>query len=128
MEYAKARIGYRRKLEKPAYFAALYLLSANEDLYRRASNCFWPGSLELGYATTQGISPHNYTLLSAAKAIYSNESGVTLADLASADVIDTLAFSLIVNAMLIARYGPAVLAIRERRATFEAAALSRYRR
>lgn len=36
---------------------------------------------------------------------------MALADLANSEVVDTLAFSLIVNALLVARYGPAVLEI-----------------
>ncbi len=39
---------------------------------------------------------------------------MTLSDLANAEVTDTLVFSLITNALLIARYGCAVLSIRER--------------
>ena len=127
MERAKGKIGFQRKLETPAYFAALYLLTSNEDLYQRAANCFCRNSLELDYATVRGISAHNYALLSAAKNIYSDQSGVTLADLTSRELIDTVAFSLIVNAILIARYGPAVLAIRERRTVFEAAASACHR-
>ena len=39
-----------------------------------------------GYATTKGISPHGYTLLSAARDIYANGDGVALADLANGEV------------------------------------------
>ena len=127
MERAKARIGCRRRLESPAYYAALYLLTSNDELYRRVSNCFCRGSLRLDNAAVRGISPHDYTLLYAAKDIYSDKSGVMLADLANREIIDPLAFSLIINAVLIARYGPAVLAVRERRAIFEAAASACHR-
>ena len=54
------------------------------------------------------------TLLSAAKDIYSDGSSVALNDLAISEVVDTLAFSLIVNALLIARYGCSVLKISEK--------------
>ena len=37
-----------------------------------------------------------------------------VSDLANAEVVDTLAFSLIVNAMLIARYGCPILKITDR--------------
>ena len=63
------------------------------------------------YATTKGISPHGYTLLGAARDIYASGDGIALNDLADGEVIDTEAFCLIVNALLIARYGCAVLAI-----------------
>lgn len=67
-----------------------------------------------GYATTKGISPHGYTLLGAAKAIYTNGDSIALTDLADGEVIDTEAFCLIVNALLIARYGSAALELRQR--------------
>ena len=66
-----------------------------------------------GYATTKGISPYGYTLLSAARDIYANGDGVALADLANGEVIDTEAFCLIVNALLIARYGNAALELQQ---------------
>ncbi len=114
MGYMKARQGYRRKRDTPAYFAAMYLLSANDDLYRRSANCFCKHGIEFDYVTIRNISPHNYTLFSAARDIYTDASSVALSDLSNAEVTDTVAFSLIVNALLIARYGCAVLEIRER--------------
>ena len=114
MERAKAKLGYRQKQETSAYLAAIYLLTSDEDLYHRAANCFCRCGLELAYATTRGISAHNYTLLSAARDIYSEANSLTMADLSSKELVDELAFCLIVNAVLIARYGSAVLGIRER--------------
>ena len=114
MERMKVQQGYRRRRDTPAYYAAMYLLTANEDICTRAANCFCRYGIEFDYATTQDISPHNYTLLSAAKDIYSDGSSVALNDLAISEVVDTLAFSLIVNALLIARYGCSVLKISEK--------------
>ena len=65
-------------------------------------------------ANTKGISPYSYTLLSAARDIYANGDGIALTDLADGEVIDTKAFCLIVNALLIARYGSAALELREK--------------
>ena len=62
-------------------------------------------------------SPKNYTLLSAARDIYTDSTKVSVSDLANTEVVDTIAFSLIVNALLIARYGCAVLDIGERSRT-----------
>jgi len=59
---------------------------------------------------------HDYTLFSAAKDIYTDTPGTALADLANGVVVDTLAFSLIINALLIARYGCAVLNTKEKEA------------
>lgn len=114
MEALKAREGSDRRRDTPAYFAAMYLLTANDDLFLRSANCFCRHGIEFDYGTLKDISPHCYTLFSAARDIYAEGSGVALADLANSEVVDTLAFSLIVNALLVARYGPAVLAIKER--------------
>ena len=114
MECLKAREGFRRKRDTPAYFAAMYLLTANDDLFLRSANCFCRHGIEFDYGTLKDISPHCYTLFSAARDIYAEGSGVALTDLANSEVVDTLAFSLIVNALLVARYGPAVLEIKER--------------
>lgn len=115
MEDVKRYTGYPHSKHPPSYFAALYLLTANPDLYSRAEKCFQRQGIEFDYATLKGIPTHGYTLFSAARDIYTNAEGVSLADLSNGEVVDTLAFSLIVNALLIARYGPAVLEIRERR-------------
>jgi len=114
MEARKGRMGYRRKRDTPAYYAAMYLLTANQELDRRSANCFCNHGIEFDYATVKGISPQNYTLLSAARDIYADASRVMLSDLADEEIVDTVALSLIVNALMIARFGPAVLNIRER--------------
>ena len=111
MENMKIRMGYSRRRDRPAYFAAMYLLTANEDIYTRTANCFCHHGIEFDYAMLKDISPHNYTLFSAARDICADTSGVMLNDLSNREVTDTLVFSLITNALLIARYGCAVLAI-----------------
>lgn len=55
---------------------------------------------------SEGKSQRSYTLLSASKGIYSDGSSVALNDLAISEVVDTLAFRLIVNALLIATVIP----------------------
>lgn len=117
MEATKARLGHRRRRDTYAWYAVMYLLTANADICTRTANCFCRHGLEFDYATLKDISPHNYSLFSAARDIYTDSDGVALADLANGEVLDALAFSLIVNALLIARYGPAVLEIRERTTT-----------
>ena len=114
MERIKAEQGYRRKRDTPAYYAAMYLLTANGDLCRRTANCFCKHGIEFGYADLRGIPPHDFTLFSAARDIYTDSCGTMVSDLANAEVVDTLAFSLIVNALLVARYGCPVLKITDR--------------
>ena len=114
MERLKAREGFRRKRDTPAYFAAMYLLTADPDTANRTANCFYRDGIMFSYATTKGISPHGYTRLSAARDIYANGDGIALTDLADGEVIDTTAFCLIVNALLIARYGCVALEIQQK--------------
>ena len=114
MEALKAREGYRPKRDTPAYYAAMYLLTADKDTAHRTANCFYRDGIEFDYAATKGISPHGYTLLSAARDIYANGDRIALTDLADGEVIDIEAFCLIVNALLIARYGQAALELRQK--------------
>ena len=109
MENLKTRLGCRKGRDAAAYYAAMYLLTANKSLYHHAANCFCRCGIEFGYVTRRDMSPHDYTLFSAARDIYTDEPGLTLADLANSMVVDPLAFSLIINALLAARYGSAVL-------------------
>ena len=114
MDALKAREGYRPQRDTPAYFATMYLLTADPDTAKRTANCFCRDGIMFGYATTKGISPHGYTLLSAARDIYASGDGVALTDLADGEVIDTEAFCLIVNALLIARYGSVALELQQK--------------
>ena len=114
MEAFKARQGYRRHRDTPAYYAAMYLLTANEDLHRRTANCFCKRGLEFAYALLRGIAPHDYPLFVAARDLFTGADGLTFTDLADPGVVDAVAFRLVVNALLVVRYGPVILDIRER--------------
>lgn len=114
MEHMKAEQDRRRKGRPPAYYAAMYLLTSNEELFRRLQDCFCKKGIDFDHADLRDISPHDFTLFSAARDIYTDSSGTMVSDLANAEVVDTLAFSLIVNALLVARYGCPVLKITDR--------------
>ena len=45
-----AVFGYRRRRDTNAYYAAMYLLTSNDDIYRRTANCFCKDGIEFGYA------------------------------------------------------------------------------
>ena len=101
-------VGYEA-WRNPRFFAVLYLFGSNRALMKRAWNACLPGGFEPGFLIMRGVSAHDYTLIQAAKAISGCGSGLELEDLADAEVVDDEAFRLIVNAMLIANYGPDVL-------------------
>jgi hypothetical protein len=89
----------------PATLAAMYLLTADKDIARRTAECFCRKKIDFTFANTRGISPHAYTLFSAARDIYADKDGITLSDLSCDEIIDPIAFRLIVNALHIARSG-----------------------
>ena len=93
----------------PRFFAVLYLLGSNRGLMKRAWNACLPSGFEPGYMVMRGVSEHDYTLIQTAKAITGCGSALALEDLADAEIVDDVAFRLIVNALLIASYGPDVL-------------------
>lgn len=105
MQYQCAVQGYRRRRDTNAYYAAMYLLTSNDDIYRRTANCFCKDGIEFGYAVLKNTSPHNYALFMAARDLCDKTEAVTMTDLAEPEVIDPEALRLIVNATLIARYG-----------------------
>ena len=119
MQYQCAVQGYRRRRDTNAYYAAMYLLTSNDDIYRRTANCFCKDGIEFGYAVLKNTSPHNYALFMAARDLCDKTEAVTMADLAEPEVIDPEALRLIGNATLIARYGLAAFQIRARGAEYE---------
>lgn len=104
MEEFNNHLGYRKSRNTSSYYAAMYLLTSNDELHWRTSNCFYTGGIEFCYAVLRGISPHNYSLYYAAKGLCLSK-GVTESELADPEVIDDDAFRLIVNALLIVKYG-----------------------
>ena len=119
MQYQCAVQGYRRRRDTNAYYAAMYLLTSNDDIYRRTANCFCKDGIEFGYAVLKSTSPHNYALFMAARDLCDKTEAVTMADLAEPEVIDPEALRLIANATLIARYGLAAFQIRARGAEYD---------
>ena len=82
MQYQCAAQGYRRRRDTNAYYAAMYLLTSNDDIYRRTANCFCKDGIEFGYAVLKNTSPHNYALFMAARDLCDKTEAVTMADLA----------------------------------------------
>ena len=96
-------------MEKSALFAVLYLFGSNGLLMKRAWNACMPLGFEPMFLVMRDVSEHDYTLIQAAKALMCGGLGLTLYDLADREVVDDKAFTLIINALLIANYGSDVL-------------------
>ena len=91
------------------------LLGCRKELADRTFNCFFRGGIDFRYARRRGISSHDYTLLMAAKSLYCHTAEVTQGDLAEPQIIPDEAFRLLINALLIARFGLDALKITARR-------------
>ncbi len=94
-------VGYQA-WRNPRFFAVLYLFGSSRALLKRAWNACMSGGFEPSFMVLRGVSEHDYTLIQAAKALMCGGLGLTLCDLADAEIVDDEASQLIVNALLIA--------------------------
>ena len=100
-----ATAGCREVFVKPGYYAAVYLLTAEEDLYKRCSQCFLRSSINFKNVRIQGIGTFGYTLLSYAKKLYGGRNDLPMGELLDEEIIPQEEFTLIVNAMMLNRHG-----------------------
>lgn len=89
--------------------AALFLLTAYESLWRRMIWKCGNDGFDFQAVHLRGIKPELYSVYQAAKAIAAGSSNITLADLASPELVTDEAFQLIICALLMAKYGDVVL-------------------
>ena len=89
--------------------AALYLLTAYESLWRRMVWKCGNDGFDFQAVHLRGIKPELYSVYQAAKVIAVGSPNITLADLASPELVTDEAFQLIICALLMAKYGDVVL-------------------
>ena len=89
--------------------AALFLLTAYEDIWRRVIWKFDSSGFDFQSVRLSGIQPELYSVYQAARAISIGSRNITTADLASPELVTDEAFQLIICALLLARYGDAIL-------------------
>ena len=89
--------------------AALFLLTAYEDIWRRMIWKFDARGFDFQSVQLSGIQPELYSVYQAVKAISTGNRNIILADLASPELVTDEAFHLIVCALLLAKYGDAIL-------------------
>ena len=111
-QIAQAVLGYSRRRNTNAYYAALFLLTSDEDLLRRALDCFSQKSIRFELAKLRDISPKNYALYKVAKSLYTDSAEVGVDEIADPELVDTESFHLVINAMLIYRYGLSALLLK----------------
>lgn len=105
MKQLHDRLGFTKKRNTPIYYAAMYLLTASDTLLSRTIKCFTDTDIDFSFATMSGISLDDYILYKAAVCYYTKEGGVTLGELADKELISDQMFRLVINGLLIAKYG-----------------------
>ena len=89
--------------------AALLLLTAYNDIWRRIIWKVEDDGFDFDSVRLTGIQPELYSVFQAAKAISTGSQNISIADLASCNLVTDEAFNLIVCALLLAKYGDVVL-------------------
>lgn len=89
--------------------AALFLLTAYDDIWSRVIWHFDEYGFDFSSISLPGIQPELYSVYQAAKAIAVGSRNITIDDLASPELVTDEAFQLIICALLLAKYGDAIL-------------------
>ena len=72
---AQAIFGIYRKRNTPAYYAALYLLTSDEALFRRMADCIRKKKIDFQYADVRHMTVGQYALYKTAKSLYIKDFG-----------------------------------------------------
>ena len=86
--------------------AALFLLTADEELWQRVLWHFDSSGFDFPAIRLSGIHPELYSIYQAAKTISVGGDNIVIEDLAFSDLVSDRAFRLILGALLLCRYDP----------------------
>ena len=84
-------------------------MTAYNDIWRRIIWKVEDDGFDFDSVRLTGIQPELYSVFQAAKAISTGSQNISIADLASRNLVTDEAFHLIVCALLLAKYGDVVL-------------------
>lgn len=87
------------------FTAALYVLTSNKDLWSRARYKVEPNKINFKAIDIKGISTDGYLLFNFAQDIIFMTKKVSIQELTDRRITNDKAFNIIVNSILIARYG-----------------------
>lgn len=104
-ELAKSALRINLDAMSSRYAAALFLLTADEQLWRIAEKGTTSRSLQFGQMKLCNISTDAYALYQAAKSLYTGKESITVSELADPEIIEGPLLTIIVNGILIARFG-----------------------
>lgn len=89
--------------------AALFLLTADKELWQRVLWHFDSGGFDFPAIRLSGIHPELYSIYQAAKTISIGGGNIVVEDLAFSELVSDRAFRLIIGALLLCRYGEVTL-------------------
>ena len=95
--------------DQEAWCAALYLLTADSNLWKGAEEAVKPDFIDFTSVSIRGVDMDGYVLYHTAKDLYRGTSHVSLAELTDGELVSDRAFRLVINAFLLCRYGPCLL-------------------
>lgn len=113
MDCLNYELGYVRKRNNNNYYAAMYLLTSNLPLHTRTEYCYSYQGINFRSVNTKGISTRNYPLFQTARRLYSGEAKIKYLDLTNPEMVDDELLALIVNALLIVRFGLRALKLKK---------------
>lgn len=97
---------YRSRCE---YLAAVYLLSSDKFLWKRAQKALTGYSVNFNSLDLCGISTEGYALYMAARTIYRGDVDISLSELCDADLIDDSIVMTVLGGVLLLRNGIGML-------------------
>ena len=111
-QQADAILGFYKSRNTNEYYSALFLLTADHNLFLRFLDCFNRREINFDLANLKGIPPEHYALYKIAKSLYTGTAEVGVDELADPELVNTESFHLVINAMLIYRYGLSSLSLK----------------
>ncbi len=104
-------IARSRNFADSKWLAAVYLRSAHTELWVKTSQAIWRNQIDFAAVKVDGIGIQDYVLYRTAKGIFHGTLGATSEELADSGLVSSETLLLVLNAVLIARYGPEVMKV-----------------
>ena len=109
--FAIGKMSWQYKKPKQKELAALFLLTASQEMRDRSWAALKKDAIDFAAFPLREISGQGYALYQAAKTVVGSGHGLSHADLSDRELVDDDTFRLIVHAMLLARFGAAVMGL-----------------
>lgn len=95
----------------PSYLAVIFLLTSDEFLWNLSEHAICLDGFDFSHMNLKQISTEGYALYQTAKTISTGKEYIKISEIADEDLINDTAFKIIINALLIAKYGADVFSI-----------------